>query len=61
MNRARNLLFKIAVFFLILVGVAAFAAPFISPFSPTDQNTDIRFSAPDPDTSWGPTTSVVMS
>ena len=46
MNRARNLLFKIAVFFLILVGVAAFAAPFISPFSPTDQNTDIRFSAP---------------
>ncbi len=46
MNKTRNLLFRTAVFFLILVGVAAFAAPFISPYGPTDQNTDIRFSKP---------------
>lgn len=46
MNKARNLLFKIAAFFLILIGVAAIAAPFVSPYDPTDQNTDIRFSKP---------------
>lgn len=46
MNKSRNVLFNAAVIFLILIGVAVFAAPLISPYNPTDQNTDIRFSAP---------------
>lgn len=49
MNRSRNILFNAAIVFLILIGVAAFAAPFIAPYSPTDQNTDIRFSSPNSD------------
>ena len=46
MNRSSKVLFNAAVIFIILIGVTAAAAPLISPYSPTDQNTDIRFSAP---------------
>jgi peptide/nickel transport system permease protein len=46
MNRSRNVLFNAAIIFLIVIGVAAFAAPYISPYNPTDQKTEIRFSSP---------------
>jgi peptide/nickel transport system permease protein len=46
MNKSRKVLFNAAVIFLILLGVAAIAAPLIAPYSPTEQNTDIRFTGP---------------
>ena len=49
MKRSRNKLYSAAVIFLIVIGAAAVAAPLIAPYSPTDQDTDIRFSAPSAD------------
>jgi peptide/nickel transport system permease protein len=43
----KKLLYRIAVLFIILLGAAAITAPLISPYSPTDQNIERRFSAPD--------------
>ena len=45
--KGKNWLFTSAVLFIILLGVAAVAAPLISPHSPTDQNIERRFSSPD--------------
>ncbi len=42
----RNIFFKLAVLFIILLGVTAITAPLIAPYSPTDQNISIRFSPP---------------
>ncbi|MCF7928720.1 MAG: ABC transporter permease [Spirochaetales bacterium] len=44
--KSNNRLFYIAVFFIILLGVAALAAPLISPFDPTDQELTLRFAEP---------------
>lgn len=48
-NNIQNWVFKIAVLFIILLGVTALAAPLIAPYSPTDQNIANRFSAPGAD------------
>ncbi|MCK5200779.1 MAG: ABC transporter permease, partial [Spirochaetales bacterium] len=45
--KGKNWVFNIAVLFIIILGVAAIAAPLISPHSPTDQNIERRFSSPD--------------
>ena len=45
--KGKSWLFTTAVLFIILLGVAAIAAPLISPHNPTEQNIDRRFSAPD--------------
>ena len=47
LTKGKNWLFNMAVLFIILLGAAAIAAPLISPYSPTDQNIERRFSAPD--------------
>jgi len=47
LTKGKNWVFNIAVLFIILLGAAAIAAPLVSPFSPTEQNIERRFSAPD--------------
>jgi len=42
----QNIFFKLAVLFIILLGVTAVTAPLIAPYSPTDQNISIRFTPP---------------
>ena len=39
-------LFAAAALYLVILGVAAIAAPVVSPYSPTEQNLDARFQAP---------------
>ncbi|MBI9106294.1 MAG: ABC transporter permease [Spirochaetales bacterium] len=46
MNKSRTVLFNAAIIFVIIIGVAAIAAPWISPYNPTDQETEIRFEGP---------------
>lgn len=46
MNK-RNALFYLSIGFIVILGVAALAAPWIAPYSPTDQNSDLRFAPPD--------------
>ncbi len=48
MNKSsiQNTFFKVAVLFIILLGVTAVTAPLIAPYSPTDQDISIRFSSP---------------
>ncbi len=45
--KRRNWVFNISVLFIILLGAAAIAAPLVAPHSPTNQNLERRFSAPD--------------
>ena len=45
--KRKNWFFNISVLFIFLLGVAAIAAPLVAPHSPTDQNIERRFSAPD--------------
>ncbi len=47
MNKSGKLLYYLAIVYLIFIVAAAIAAPLISPFSPTDQNLDQRFSGTD--------------
>jgi len=46
MNK-RNTLFFLSIGYILILGVAAVAAPWIAPHSPVDQNSDERFSPPD--------------
>ncbi len=46
MNK-RNALFYLSIGYIVILGFAAVAAPWIAPHSPTDQNSDVRFSPPD--------------
>jgi ABC-type dipeptide/oligopeptide/nickel transport system permease subunit len=46
-QHSRNVVFYIAVCYLIFIGVAAIAAPLLAPHNPTEQNLSLRFSAPD--------------
>ncbi len=43
---SRNRLFYISIAYLIILGAAALAAPWISPYSPTDQHIEDRFQSP---------------
>ena len=43
----RNTLFYLSVGYIVILGAAALAAPWIAPHSPTDQNYDARFSPSD--------------
>ncbi|MCD6398186.1 MAG: ABC transporter permease [Spirochaetaceae bacterium] len=45
--KGKNWIFNIAVLFILLLGLAAIAAPLVSPYNPTDQNIDRRLSPPD--------------
>mgnify|MGYP000908180867 CR=1 FL=1 len=45
-RKTQRALFAAAALYLIVLGVAAIAAPIVSPYNPTEQNLDTRFSAP---------------
>ncbi len=45
--KKRNTLFYLSIGYIVILGVAAVAAPWIAPHSPTDQDSDERFSPPD--------------
>jgi peptide/nickel transport system permease protein len=45
-NNTNTVLFYVALAFIAVLGVAAAAAPLISPFSPTDQDLSLRFARP---------------
>lgn len=47
LRRSRDILFSLALLYLLLIVVTAIAAPLVSPFSPTEQYLDRRFHAPD--------------
>ena len=46
MKRSTSALFYVSIFFLVVLGAAAVAAPYIAPWHPTEQNLDERFSPP---------------
>lgn len=46
-RRSRNLLFSLALAYLIALAVVAIAAPLVAPFNPSEQSLDRRFHAPD--------------
>jgi ABC-type dipeptide/oligopeptide/nickel transport system permease subunit len=46
-HRTGDVLFLLAALFIVLIIVAAIAAPLVSPFPPTQQNLQRRFHAPD--------------
>jgi peptide/nickel transport system permease protein len=46
MKRSTSVLFFVSIFFLVVLGAAAVAAPYIAPWHPTEQNLDERFSPP---------------
>jgi len=46
MKRSTSALFYVPIFFLVVLGAAAVAAPYIAPWHPTEQNLDERFSPP---------------
>jgi peptide/nickel transport system permease protein len=46
MKRSSTTLFYLSILFLVVLGAAAAAAPFIAPHHPTEQNLDERFSPP---------------
>lgn len=46
LGKSQRWIFILAVFYLILIGAAAAAAPWISPYPPTEQNLESRFSPP---------------
>ncbi len=50
MNKSsiQDWIFRLAVLFIIILGVSAVAAPLLAPYSPTDQNIELRFSPPGP-------------
>jgi peptide/nickel transport system permease protein len=45
--KKRNTLFYLSIGYIVILGVAALAAPWIAPHSPIDQNYDDRFSPSD--------------
>ena len=45
--KKRNTLFYLSIGYIVILGVAALAAPWIAPHNPTDQNYDARFSPSD--------------
>ena len=45
-KNARNRLFYTAIIYLVILGVAAIAAPLISPYNPTDQHLSDRLKPP---------------
>jgi peptide/nickel transport system permease protein len=47
MHTRRNIIFYFSIIFLVILGAAAAAAPLIAPYSPTAQNLEQRFKAPD--------------
>ena len=47
MHTQRNTLFYLAIIFLVILAVAAAAAPLIAPYHPTSQNLEQRFKSPD--------------
>ncbi len=47
--KKRNTLFYLSIGYIVILGVAALAAPWIAPHNPTDQNLDARFSPSDPE------------
>ena len=46
MHKRRNFIFYLSIIFLVMLGVAAAAAPLIAPYNPTTQNLEQRFKAP---------------
>ncbi len=44
MDKDKQILAIFAVGYLVLLGVAAVAAPLVAPHSPTRQNVEVRFS-----------------
>ena len=46
LGKSQRILFAFAVFFLLLLGAAAVAAPWVAPYSPTEQRLENRFSPP---------------
>lgn len=55
MHRQRNIIFYLSILFLVILGVAATAAPLIAPYHPTVQYLEQRFKAPDGQHLLGPT------
>jgi peptide/nickel transport system permease protein len=47
--RNGNLAYRLSVLYLLILGAAAIAAPWIAPHSPTAQNLSLRFAAPSRD------------
>ena len=45
--KKRNILFYLSIGYIVILGVAALAAPWIAPHNPTEQNLDTRFSPSD--------------
>ena len=45
--KKRNTLFYLSIGYIVILGVAALAAPWIAPHNPTEQNLDARFSPSD--------------
>ncbi len=46
MLKRSNILFYIAVLFILIIGATAVAAPLIAPFDPTDQDRTLRYAEP---------------
>lgn len=46
LGKSQRLIFSLAVFYLILMGAAAIAAPWVSPYPPTQQDLNSRFNPP---------------